>query len=136
MNSANASPRSTSIGFLHDVAEGAITLAQLLRMFDDARRDLASNVTGTEGVGAGYGAMQFDTAAIDDLQTGDLITVTAVLRDVRRQCHVVDYVATATPPQAETHIERRVAELVRARGWTAAVATPRSVPSDQARGPL
>lgn len=99
------------MSFVHQEAD-PVTAARLLRLFDDARRDLARNVMRESGMGAGYDHLDVDSAAIAQIASGHVVTVTALVLSATPRRHLVGYGATASNDQGHCRV------LVQAHGWT------------------
>ena len=104
-------------------SNSALAPDQILRAFDQARRDLARTLCGKEGAFVGFHTLEL--MDLDpSLHEGPLI-VTAVLLERRARCHDVEYTATV----ARTGLDLLPGpgrELVaRGRGTTLALDTGR-----------
>lgn len=112
MSVQHSTAARTSSTFVHEVTGAPVTSDQLLRMFDVHRRELAIQVTGQEGSGAGYDDLRLHGDELGRIAKGDHVTVTAMLGVVRQTRHLVHYTATAADPRG------RCSVLAEARGWT------------------
>lgn len=112
MTAAAESRARVSSSFVHVHEGAALNAARLLRMFDDARRALCSQVARQEGTGAGYDSLRVEWPAIAAVDRGDVVTVTALLSAERAPGHQVDYLATATGSRGPCAV------LAQAHGWT------------------
>jgi hypothetical protein len=86
----------TSSKCVYKADDGALTSTRLLRMFEEARRDLSLQLTDSEGSGAGYDGLRIERDAIAAVEPGDVITVTALVGTSRPRVHLVDYMATVS----------------------------------------
>jgi hypothetical protein len=93
---------------------------QILKAFDEARRDLAVTLCGSEGAFVGFHSLELSPDP--SLPEGPLI-VTAVLLDQRAKSHEVEYTATVARTESELSPARGRQLVARGRGTTLALDT-------------